>query len=166
MRTISTIGYEGANVDAFVYTLGVAGVDLVVDIREVAASRRPGFSKQALQKNLALADIGYVHLRSLGDPKEGREAMRRGDLAGFQRIFMSRLSSDAAQLQLEEAVTLAANHSISLLCYERDPKFCHRSIVAAAMKEHGAFTIRHLGVQPPRRIVDAKANSGEFVRVR
>jgi uncharacterized protein (DUF488 family) len=166
MRTISTIGYEGAHIDAFVYTLGAAGVDFVVDVREVAASRRPGFSKNSLRQHLSLAGIEYTHLRDLGDPKEGREAMRRGDRATFEQIFLDRLHTTAAQAQLVEAIELASKHSIALLCYERDPKSCHRTIVATSMKEQSSFAIRHLGVQSQRRIVDAKANNGEFVRVR
>jgi uncharacterized protein (DUF488 family) len=166
MRTISTIGYEGAQIDAFVYTLGVAGVDFVVDVREVAGSRRPGFSKNSLRQHLSLAGIEYIHLRDLGDPKEGREAMRRGDRATFERIFMDRLQTAAARTQLDEAIELASKHSIALLCYERDPRSCHRTIVAAKMKEQTSFAVRHLGVQSNRRIVDAKANNGEFVRVR
>jgi uncharacterized protein (DUF488 family) len=166
MRTICTIGYEGASIDAFVCTLGLADVDLLVDIREVAGSRRPGFSKNALQRHLSLAGIEYVHLRNLGDPKDGREAMRRGDHSEFHRIFNNRLHSEGAQSQLQEAVTLAERRSIVLLCYERDPKFCHRSIVAGEMKKRGAFAVRHLGVQSSRRIADAKATYGESVRVR
>jgi uncharacterized protein (DUF488 family) len=166
MRTVSTIGYEGAHIDAFVCTLGLADVDLVLDIREIAASRRPGFSKNALQRHLSLADIDYIHLRNLGDPKAGREAMRRGDYSEFQRIFYDQLHSEAAQSELQEAIELASKHSVVLLCYERDPKFCHRRIVAAEMKKRGSFAIRHLGVQCLRRIVDAKANAGEFIRVR
>ena len=166
MRTICTIGYEGADVDAFVYTLAAASVDFVVDIREIAASRRPGFSKTALRNHLSLAGIEYAHLRNLGDPKEGREAMRRGERAKFLRIFQDRLNSPDAQLQLAEAMKLASEHSIALLCYERDPKDCHRSIVAAAMEEQGPFAVRHLGVQSRRRIVDAKATQCEFARVR
>jgi uncharacterized protein (DUF488 family) len=166
MHTISTIGYEGAHIDAFVYTLGVAGINCVLDIRDVAASRRPGFSKNALQQHLSLAGIEYIHLRGLGDPKDGREAMRRGDYSEFQRIFLDRLAGEPAQSQLARAITLAAERSVALLCYERDPRYCHRKMVAEKMKEQGSFAIRHLGVQLPRRIADARAIEGEFVRVR
>jgi uncharacterized protein (DUF488 family) len=105
-------------------------------------------------------------LRNLGDPKEGREAMRRGERDKFLRIFEDRLNSFEAQVQLGEAMKLASEHAIALLCYERDPKDCHRSIVAAAIQKQGSFAIRHLGVQSPRRIVVAKATQGEFARVR
>src|SRR5688500_18223676 len=133
MRTICTIGYEGASVDAFVYTLGAASVDLVVDIREIAASRRPGFSKSSLQGHLSLSGIQYTHLLNLGNPKEVRETMLQVDQAKFLQIPHDRLNSPDAQLHLAEAIKLASQHSIALLCYEREPKHCQRSIVAAAM---------------------------------
>lgn len=166
MRTLCTIGYEGAQVEAFVYTLAAAGVDLVLDIRNVAGSRRPGFSKNALRENLALAQIQYVHLRNLGDPKEGREAARRGDYVEFRRVFSNQLATVAAQEDLAEAIRLASGHSIALLCYERDPKHCHRSIVAKTMTKQNAFAIRHLGVQSERRISDAKVSEVESIQVR
>jgi len=166
MHSISTIGYEGASIEAFVYTLGVAGVDVVVDVRDVAASRRPGFSKSALRQHLAMAGIEYLHLRSLGDPKEGREAMRRGDRAEFRRVFLRRMESEEAQVQFAAAVELAGQRSIALLCYERDPKDCHRTIIAEMMKEQRSFAIRHLGVHSHRRIVEAEASKGDFSPVR
>jgi len=166
MKALSTIGYEGAQIDAFVYTLGAAGVELVIDVRDVASSRRPGFSKNAFREHLALAGIEYVHLRNLGDPKEGREAMRRGDHVAFERIFRTHLASDVAQGQLDEAIRIASENSVVLLCYERDPKHCHRSIVANEMAQQSAFAIRHLGVQSERRIATAKATASENVRVR
>lgn len=166
MQTVCTIGYEGAQVDAFVYSLGAASVDLVIDIREVAASRRPGFSKNVLRENLALAGIQYTHLRGLGDPKEGRDAARRGDYSDFERVYFAHLASDTAQDELGQAIRLASENSVALLCYERDPKHCHRSIVAAAMAKQNAFAIRHLGVQFGRRIPVAKATEIEPIPVR
>jgi len=64
---INTIGYEGARPDDFVETLRAADVTMVIDIRDRAQSRRPGFSKSALEQSLAEAGIGYVHYRELGD---------------------------------------------------------------------------------------------------
>jgi uncharacterized protein (DUF488 family) len=77
MRTLFTIGYEGASLSDFIVTLQNSGVERLLDVREVAQSRRPGFSKTALSTALAEADIGYTHLRQLGDPKAGRDAARR-----------------------------------------------------------------------------------------
>lgn len=166
MRTVSTIGYEGADLDAFVYTLGAAGIDCLLDVREVAGSRRPGFSKNALRQHLALAGIEYIHFRQLGDPKKGREAMRRGNRDEFRRIFLGHMESEGAQRELEQAIALASERAIVLLCYERNPTDCHRTIIAEKMNEQGTFAIRHLGVQSNRRIVDAKGADRDVTRIR
>ena len=75
---LSTIGYEGATLPEVIAKLRAAGVEVVVDVRAVAASRRAGFSKTVLRASLAAEGIGYEHLRALGTPKPGREAARRG----------------------------------------------------------------------------------------
>ena len=79
-----TIGYEGADLFDFLATLKHAEVSLLVDIRELPASRRKGFSKNALQENLESVGIQYIHLRDLGDPKEGRLAARTGNFKDFR----------------------------------------------------------------------------------
>ncbi|MFZ5727209.1 MAG: DUF488 family protein [Pseudomonadota bacterium] len=150
MRQIYTIGYEGASLSDFLDTLIDVGIDRVVDIRDVPASRRPGFSKNSLREALAEHDIEYAHLKPLGDPKEGREAMRRGDVKAFQEIFGKHLQSEASQEALRKAVQLANEKSIVLLCFERDPKHCHRTIVANLMSELASFETKHLGVQKRR----------------
>jgi hypothetical protein len=83
-----TIGYEGATLPEVIGRLRAAGVEVVVDVRAVAASRRAGFSKTVLRESLAAEGIGYEHVRALGTPKPGRDAAARraswrgGDLAG------------------------------------------------------------------------------------
>lgn len=149
-RQIFTIGYEGASVEDFLDTLVHTGVDRVVDIRDVPASRRPGFSKNILREALAEHDIGYTHFKPLGDPKEGREAMRRGDLKSFEKIFGTHIQSAASQEALRTVVDLANQESIILLCFERDPKHCHRTIVANLMSELAPFETKHIGVQKRR----------------
>lgn len=147
MSWISTIGYEGAAIDDFVETLLRAGVTALVDIREVAVSRRKGFSKRSLSQAVEMAGISYFHLRGLGDPKPGRDAARRGDFLEFQRIFRLHLESDVARQDLSAASSLARQHLICLMCYERDPQACHRKIVAEQLSANLCAKIRHLGVQ-------------------
>lgn len=78
-----TVGYEQTPAKAVLDELQNAGVKLLVDVRAVAASRRPGFSKNQLAAGLDERGIGYIHLRGLGTPKDGREAARtRKDLYG------------------------------------------------------------------------------------
>lgn len=162
--TLFTIGYEGAELDQFLATLTDAGVKHVVDIRDVPASRKRGFSKSALAAALAGQAIEYTHLKALGDPKPGREAMRRDDYDTFLEIYSAHVEQPSAQAALKDAANIAVSQPSVLLCYERDPKHCHRTLVAGMMKELASFTIRHLGVNPRKarsevRIVDG-AGSG------
>ncbi|MEI9965338.1 MAG: DUF488 domain-containing protein [Caulobacteraceae bacterium] len=91
---------------------------LVIDVRAVAASRRPGFSKTMLAASLDEAGIGYLHLRALGTPKAGREAARAGRTAEMRAIFEAHLEEPQAQMALAEAAEIAANRPSALLCYE------------------------------------------------
>ena len=66
---LATIGYERQTLPEVIARLKKARVEIVVDVRAVAASRRPGFSKTMLAASLAEHGIDYVHLRQLGTPK-------------------------------------------------------------------------------------------------
>ena len=112
-----------------------AGVELVIDVRAIAASRRPGFSKTVLGSSLGEAGIGYLHLRDLGTPKAGREAARAGRPAEMRRIFEDHLQTTAAHHALEAAICESLGRRACLLCYEADPACCHRTIVAERITE-------------------------------
>lgn len=136
MRTLFTIGYEQAKPAAVLDEIKRAKVDLLVDTRAVAASRRPGFSKRQLAAALEEADIGYVHLQKLGTPAEGRQAARAGDYATLWRIYDKHIKKAAPQEELDELVKLIkAGKRVALLCYCRDPKTCHRSRIVANVKK-------------------------------
>jgi uncharacterized protein (DUF488 family) len=121
------------------------GVDLLVDVRAVANSRRPGFAKSRLRENLATRGIEYLHLRGLGTPAEGRAAARSGDHDGLRRIFSDHLRSEQALAALETLETLVlAGRSACLLCLEADPEQCHRSMVAEALAVRHPLRITHL----------------------
>ncbi|HZW46696.1 MAG TPA: DUF488 domain-containing protein, partial [Microvirga sp.] len=115
-----TIGYEGKTLDEFLGQLGEAGVRLLIDVRAVAASRRPGFSKTALAGALAERGIGYVHLRALGTPKAGREAARKGRIAEMREIYDAQLETPEAELALEQARSAALETPSALLCFEAE----------------------------------------------
>lgn len=127
---VATIGYETDTLDGVIARLKAAGVETVVDVRAVAASRRPGFSKTLLGNSLKAEGIDYVHLRPLGTPKAGREAARRGRTEEMRRIFHAHLAEPTAQVALGQATALAGEKRIALLCYETDARCCHRAIVA------------------------------------
>lgn len=132
---IFTIGYEGATQDAFIGALRAAGVGQVIDVRAVPLSRKPGFSKTALAAGLKAAGITYVHLKALGTPPEGREAARKGNRAGLERVYAGQLELPEAQAQAAIMLDLAAEKPSALLCFERDPGMCHRTLLVQAVAE-------------------------------
>ena len=127
---LATIGYEQATQAAVIDKLKAAGVEVVVDVRAVASSRRAGFSKTLLAASLNEAGIGYVHLRQLGTPKPGREAARKGKVAEMHEIFRAHMVDPAAQLELAKATDIVREKKTALLCYEADACGCHRTILA------------------------------------
>ncbi len=128
---LATIGYEQARLPDVIARVQAAGVALLIDVRAIAASRRPGFSKTLLSGSLAEGGIDYLHLRDLGTPKSGRIAARAGRTAEMAQIFGDHLQTAAAQGALAQAVELSLGRRVCLLCYEADPTCCHRAIVAA-----------------------------------
>jgi len=145
MQTLFTIGYEKAKPAAVLNELKRAQVDLLVDTRAVAASRRPGFSKRQLAAALDEAGIGYVHLQKLGTPAQGRAAARSGDYDTLWRIYDKHIKSRDAQEALDELLALIkSGQRIALLCYCRDPKTCHRSRIVANVKKRMRVKITDL----------------------
>lgn len=126
---IFTIGYEGATVAEFLDALKAAGVERVIDVRAVPNSRRPGFSKTPLRNALAEAGIDYVHLRPLGTPADGRAAARAGRLEELERIYAGQLDLPEAIVAGQQMRALAEEKSSALLCYEREPACCHRTLL-------------------------------------
>lgn len=126
---IFTIGYEGVTQAELVAMLQAAGVRLLVDVRAVPLSRRPGFSKNILAAGLREAGIDYVGLKALGTPAEGREAARKGQHARLATIYARQLDLPEAIVQAEQLKDMAAGTPTALLCFERDPSGCHRSLL-------------------------------------
>ena len=126
---IFTIGYEGATMDEFLAALRQAGVERVIDVRAIANSRRPGFSKTPLANALGEVGIDYVHLRALGTPAAGREAARAGRKDDLERIYAGQLETPQALAEGAMLLDLAAEKPSALLCFERDPACCHRTLL-------------------------------------
>jgi len=143
--TLFTIGYEQTPARAVLDELQAAGVKLLVDVRAIAASRRPGFSKRQLAAGLDERGIGYLHLRGLGTPKEGREAARAGDVATLARIYDAHLKTPRAREEMDELATLVRGAGpLCLLCYERDHRNCHRRFIAELIAERQPLKVNNL----------------------
>lgn len=150
MRSIATVGYESATVQDLTHALQSAGVELLVDVRAVAGSRRPGFAKTRLAANLAAAGIDYLHLRGLGTPADGRAAARAGRYDELRAVYLAHLATEGAQSELRIVADLvAAGRRLCLLCFEADPAHCHRSLVADALAALAPVEIAHLMPQDP-----------------
>jgi uncharacterized protein (DUF488 family) len=130
---IFTIGYEGATMADFLAALKGAGVEQVIDVRALPLSRRPGFSKSTLAASLAEAGIGYVHLKALGTPKPGRDAAKKGDRVVLEAVYAGQLELPEARAQVAQMLDLAREKPSALLCFERDPCMCHRTLLLDAV---------------------------------
>lgn len=130
---IFTIGYEGATVPEFIAALHKAGVERVIDVRALPLSRRPGFSKSSLRGALEQAGIDYVHLKALGTPSEGRTAARAGRHSDMARIYAGQLELPEAMAQSAVMLELAAEKPSALMCMEREPAHCHRTLLVKAV---------------------------------
>ena len=140
-----TIGYEQTPHRAVLDELEQAGVKLLVDVRAVTSSRRPGFSKNQLAAGLDERGIAYIHLSALGTPKEGRLAARSGKFDLLHRIFAKHLKTPQAKEQLDELSALVKKAGpVCLLCYERDHSHCHRQWIAEIIEARDEVKVENL----------------------
>lgn len=144
-KKIFTIGYEQVSSRAVLDELEQAGVKLLVDVRAIASSRRAGFSKNQLAASLDGRGIGYIHLRGLGTPKEGREAVRKGNVATMKKIYTVHLKTLQAKKELDELAGLVKTAGpVCLLCFERDHTNCHRHFIAEIIEKRDQVTTENL----------------------
>ena len=144
-RRLFTIGYEQTPSKAVLDELESAGVKLLVDVRAVTSSRRPGFSKKQLEAGLDERGIAYVHLAGLGTPREGRLAARAGQYDVLQKVFAKQLQTPQARENLDELSQLVKKAGpVCLLCYERNHEHCHRRWIAEIIEERDGVRIENL----------------------
>jgi len=144
-KKLFTIGYEQTPAKAVLDELEQAGVTLLVDVRAIASSRRPGFSKNQLAAGLDARGISYLHLRGLGTPKEGREAARSGKYALLHKIYAAHLKTPRAREELDELSALVKKAGpVCILCYERDHTHCHRQWIAEIIEERDGVKVENL----------------------
>jgi uncharacterized protein (DUF488 family) len=156
--TVFTIGYEGLDIDAFMSLLAEHGIETVVDVRELPLSRKPGFSKKALASVLNLSGLEYVHMVALGCPKLVRDRYREdGNWKRYTDGFLKHLKTQKAAI--DELAELAASSNCALLCYEANFNFCHRSMVANAVRALRGADVEHI------KAVDARTTSPASLRL-
>src|SRR5205085_241938 len=154
MTEVMTAGYERLTPKDFIAMLKRCDVQRVVDVRELATSRRTGFSKTALQESLLAAKIGYTHLPALGCPREIRHAFRADqNWDRYTKRFRTYLASRRGDV--ETLADLVLLERCCLLCYEEDFNFCHRTFVAEKLGMFmDAVRIKHLTGPIQGRVAD------------
>ncbi len=157
MPSIATIGVYGFDRDSFLGALDAAGIDLLLDVRQrrgVRGSEYAWANAQRLQAALTEAGIGYSHLKELAPTTEMRQVQsREDDRIGEGKRSRTHLAPEYARLyteQILDPVDLApivgwiGDSSAALLCVERDPEACHRSLIAARLEREWGFDVTHL----------------------
>jgi uncharacterized protein (DUF488 family) len=157
MASVATIGVYGFDRDSFLATLSEASVDLLLDVRQrrgVRGSEYAWANAQRLQAALKETGIDYSHLKELAPTTELRQLQyREDDRRGEGKRSRTQLASEYARLyteqildsvDLEPIVRWIGGSSAALLCVERDPEACHRSLIAARLEDEWGFEVEHL----------------------
>jgi uncharacterized protein (DUF488 family) len=159
---LATIGVYGFDRESFLATLDKAGVDLLLDVRQrrgVRGSEYAWANAKRLQAALAEAGIAYSHLKELAPTTELREVQYREDARlGEGKRSRTTLAPEYARLYTEQIldptdlapiVKWIGESSATLLCVERDPEACHRSLIAARLERAWGFSVRDLRSPQP-----------------
>jgi uncharacterized protein (DUF488 family) len=139
---IYTIGHSKHPIDRFVALLQQHGIDAVADVRSTPYSRfNPQFNKEKLQAALAAARIRYVFL--------GEElGARTKDPACYDdsgRVSYAKLAStELFRSGLDRLLTGMRDHRIAIMCAEREPLECHRTILVARELEKAGVPVTHI----------------------
>jgi uncharacterized protein (DUF488 family) len=128
-KKLFTIGYQGLTQDQFVDLVLNKGIKKIIDLRAVPLSRKKGFSKNKLEFKLNEIGLEYEHIESLGTPKAIREDFKtKGDFNVFTKLYLDAISNE--NITLNNLSSKVINSVCCLLCFEKTPSECHRSIVA------------------------------------
>jgi len=140
---IYTIGYEGLTIDAFIELLRDDEIKQVIDVRAVPVSRKPFFSKTALSRRLKLSGVEYTHMPQLGCPSDIRKRYKDDrNWTLYQQDFCRFL--DTKEDALTELVSLCSDARSALLCFEKDHRFCHRSLITATLTSNYNISAIHI----------------------
>jgi uncharacterized protein (DUF488 family) len=160
MPTLRTIGVYGFDRESFLAALTDAGVELLLDVRQrrgVRGSEYAWANAQRLQAALAEAGVGYSHLKELAPTTvmrelQYREDERRGEGKRSRTVlapaYVERYTDEVLErVDLAPIVSWIGNSAAALLCVERDPEACHRSLIAARLQREFGFEVEHLRPQ-------------------
>ncbi|MDD4254910.1 MAG: DUF488 family protein [Methanofollis sp.] len=133
---MSTIGYEGKDIDQFLYDLVKNKITLVIDVRRNPFSMKYGFTMNKLVSYLEKMGIKYVHMPELGIGSEKRKDLKTEQ--DYKKLFMEYSTHLISKKEeLEHLKKLSKKEKVALLCFEADPKKCHRGVIAEELRKGG-----------------------------
>ncbi|RJQ31747.1 MAG: DUF488 domain-containing protein [Actinobacteria bacterium] len=144
-NTLFTVGYEAKSIDYFSQAIQESNIPVLIDVRNVAISRKPGFSKTKLASCLNENNIEYLHIQDLGAPKPIRSRYYQDrNFNAFKKAYLKHLNSTSGSLS--KIIEILKEKSACLLCFEQSAQECHRSIVAEEIVKQtkGRVKIEHL----------------------
>jgi hypothetical protein len=132
---LGSVGYERHKDSAeFAKLLRAAGVERLIDVRELPISRRRGYAKTALGEAMARAGVEYLHMRTLGNPKIYRDLYKSGQVDEGRALY-TRYLLDQQRDALELLPALLREKPTALMCVEHDPAICHRTVIIDALRD-------------------------------
>jgi len=131
---VGSIGYElYKDHVAFARHVQAAGVEQLIDVRELPISRRRGYAKSALAQSMADVGVEYIHMRALGNPKIIRDLYKSGRVEEGRRRYEEHLLGEQRGA-LDGLVPLLCEKRSALMCVEHDPAACHRTVIIDALR--------------------------------
>jgi uncharacterized protein (DUF488 family) len=132
---LGSIGYElHPDHREFARHVRAAGVERLIDVREVPISRRRGYAKRALSAAMSEVGVEYVHLAQLGNPRPYRDLYKSGRIALGRRRYREHMLSECGQA-LGDLAVLVGEKRCALMCLEHDPARCHRSVIVDVLRD-------------------------------
>jgi len=124
-----TLGYEGAKIEDFLGVLCAQSVDVIVDVRQLPLSRKPGFSKGSFHKRATAAGLDYIHAPIFGCPKNIREKYKLDSNWNSYTVEFEKYLNDNYEIIVDLA-KFVKDTNACLVCFEKDYRNCHRGIIA------------------------------------
>ena len=133
---VTGMGYEGFELDEFVSELTALRIDILVDVRLNAISRKRGFSKTALSLALTTAGIIYLHRPVLGNEKSNRDGYgetRTATADAARDVYRQTMKRGESVAAVAEIAELASANRVAVFCFEKSQTHCHREQVIDAV---------------------------------
>lgn len=132
---LGSVGYEHYKENGeFARRVKSAGVECLIDVRELPISRRRGYAKTALGEAMAAVGVEYLHMRGLGNPKPIRDLYKSGRVEEGEAKYRKYLLTEQRTC-LEDLVGHLTQKRCALMCLEGDPQTCHRTVIIESLRQ-------------------------------